>query len=68
MSKAVRFILNQRGTNKVLYVRTVRERSIIGYPLGNNTNVKNANTEPPYEVAHYYMALNFLTIIGILPC
>jgi len=66
MKQVVRLILNQKEKNKVLFVKDVRVKNIIGYQPEININVRNVNLGLLCEVALYYIVLSYPTITGIL--
>ena len=49
MKRAVGCILRAFGSNKVYNLRDVDVRSIIGYRLNGNGNVRNADSEQHFE-------------------
>jgi len=60
MRRVARLILNQKETNKGLFVNDANIKNIIGYQPENNINVSNVNLELLCEVAPYYTALSYL--------
>ena len=65
MRQAVKPILNQKGTNKGLFVNAAKAKSIIGYPQGINTNVNPVNSGIPYGVRYYCIGPSCYTTIGV---
>ena len=60
MRQAAKPILNQKETNRALFVNVASAKSIIGYLQEVNTSPKHVSLEPPCVVAPYYMVPNYL--------
>ena len=65
MNTVVRFILKFKGNTRVLFVKNVAVKNIIGLNLSGNGNVLIADLELLFEVERLWNQRNSLFINGI---